>query len=277
MGDCKFCSKPAGFLRSSHKECRQRATQGLSAIVTICRACMRGHKSSEQARADVTTLLSSHNVPADVAKPKIIEAWESSLDEALDDGILTELEEKRLLSFSESFGLTQADLDHRGAYVRLTQAAVLRDVLEGQIPDRINISGQVPFNLQKSEKLVWLFNGVDYHTEKTRREYVGGSSGVSIRVAKGVYFRTGGFRGRSVETSYMDHVATGCMGVTTKHIYFAGGNKAFRVAFPKIVSFEPYTDALGIMRDNARARPEVFQGIDGWFSYNLVTNLQHLG
>ena len=43
----------------------------------------------------------------------------------------------------------------------------------------------------------------------------------------------------------------------------------------RIVSFEPYQDGLGIMRDTARAKPEIFtmDPTDAWFSINLIEAL----
>jgi len=52
-----------------------------------------------------------------------------------------------------------------------------------------------------------------------------------------------------------------------------GPRKSIRVPYRKIVSFEPYRDAVGIQRDAATARPQVFGVDDAWFAYNLVTNL----
>ena len=68
------------------------------------------------------------------------------------------------------------------------------------------------------------------------------------------------------------------LAITTKHIYFHGQQERFRVRYDKIVSFEPYENGLGYMRDLARAKPETFEtpGNDGWFLYNLVTNLAQL-
>ena len=56
-------------------------------------------------------------------------------------------------------------------------------------------------------------------------------------------------------------------------LYFAGVGKTFRAAYSKIISFEPYTDGFGIMRDAATSKPQIFVTGYGWFSYNLVTNL----
>ena len=62
------------------------------------------------------------------------------------------------------------------------------------------------------------------------------------------------------------------LGLTTKHLYFAGARKKFRVRYAKIVSFEPYSDGLGIMRDAQTAKPQTFRTGDGWFAYNLAAN-----
>ena len=69
---------------------------------------------------------------------------------------------------------------------------------------------------------------------------------------------------------------TGLMGVTTKHLYFHGPRKRFRVRLDKIVSFEPYSDGLRIMREAQTAKPQMFSVGDGWFVYNLVTNISQL-
>ena len=63
------------------------------------------------------------------------------------------------------------------------------------------------------------------------------------------------------------------LGLTTKHIYFAGSRKRFRVRYDKIVTFEPFSDGFGIMRDAQTARPQTFRTGDGWFAYNLAANL----
>jgi hypothetical protein len=45
---------------------------------------------------------------------------------------------------------------------------------------------------------------------------------VSFRIAKGVYYRAGGFRGQPVETTERLHIDTGVPVVTTKHLFFGG-------------------------------------------------------
>jgi hypothetical protein len=94
----------------------------------------------------------------------------------------------------------------------------------------------------------------------------------SVRVAKGLYYRAGAFKGKRVETHETVHADTGLLGITNKHIYFSGSAKSFRIRYDKIVSFEPFSDGIGLHRDAVTAKPQSFVTGDGWFTYNLITN-----
>ena len=203
----------------------------------------------------------------------LIRAWETAVEGTLEDGLLSLDEENALARYADHFELTE-DMDGNGVHTSLVQAAVIRDVTMGIIPQRQNVQGRVPFNLMKSEQLVWVIGGVDYLETVTRRERRGTSHGVSIRVARGLYYRPSTFRSRPVEWEETVKTDTGLLGMTTKHVYFAGSRKKFRVRYDKIVSFEPYEDGFGIMRDAQTAKPQTFVTGDGWFVYNLPTNLR---
>ncbi len=66
------------------------------------------------------------------------------------------------------------------------------------------------------------------------------------------------------------------IGFTTKHLYFSGAKKKFRVRYDKIVDFEPFSDGFEIMRDAQSAKPQAFKTGDGWFAYNLAVNLAQM-
>ncbi len=121
------------------------------------------------------------------------------MEAALEDGLITLDEENSLNRYIDHFGLTQNQMDQNGVLTQVVKAAVIRDIAEGIVPDRQNINGRVPFNLMKSEKLVWVMQEVDYLEVITRRERWSSPHGLSIRVARGVYYRPGTFRSRSVE------------------------------------------------------------------------------
>ena len=69
---------------------------------------------------------------------------------------------------------------------------------------------------------------------------------------------------------------TGLLGSNTKHIYFSGPRKKFRVRYDRIVDFEPFSDGFGLMRGAQTAKPQSFRTGDGWFAYNLAVNLAQM-
>ena len=72
------------------------------------------------------------------------------------------------------------------------------------------------------------------------------------------------------------HQDTGLLGFTTKHVYFSGARKKFRVRFDRIVDFELFSDGFGIMREAQTAKSQAFKTGDGWFAFNLATNLAQM-
>ena len=95
-------------------------------------------------------------------------------------------------------------------------------------------------------------------------------------IARGLYYSPRQFRSQTHEWDETVHVGTGLLALTSKHIYFHGGAKSFRIPYSKIVSFEQFRDGFGLMRDAQTAKPQWFRTGDGWFVYNLVTNLARL-
>jgi len=283
LGKCKYCGNPAGFLRSKHAECeeqhqqRERVIQGGRQRIAI--EVLRAIKDSgnfDNLEKAISEIEQSSFVPSSERKDLLVKGWENSVEQFLEDGILDTTEEKRLVEFKERFALSQSDLDKNGALTKTAKAAVLRDVLNGVVPQRMSFDRNLPINLQKDEQVIWAFAGSKYLEDKTRRQFVGGSQGVSVRIMKGVYYRVGAFKGHAVENTERVHVDTGLVVVTTKNIYFAGSQKSIRLPYAKIVSFEPFSDGIGVMRDTATAKPQIFVTGDGWFTYNLVTNLSQL-
>jgi hypothetical protein len=280
LGTCKYCGKPAGLLRSAHAACeeqnqrRERVAQGgrQRIALEVLRA-LKGNANFDALEKTVEDIERSSFLSPAERKMLLVKGWESSVEGFLEDGILDPTEEHRLIDFKERFSLTQDELDKNGSLTKIAKAAVLRDVSNGVVPQRMSVDASLPINFQKGEQIVWVFARSDYLEDKTRRHYVGGSQGISVRVAKGFYFRTSAFKGRSVEQTERVHIDTGLVVVTDRNIYFAGAKKSVRIPYAKIVSFEPFSNGIGIMRDAASAKAQIFVTGDGWFTYNLVTNL----
>ena len=230
-------------------------------------------KDGDAHRSELAATLAESELSPGDQRRLLAQAWEAAVEGSLEDGILSLDEENALIHYLHRFNLDQAAVNANGAHTNMIKSAVIREAAEGLIPERLNLETRPPFNLMKSEQLVWVIDGVGYYEVKTRRERRGTSHGVSIRVAKGLYYSPRTFRSRAVEWEETVHEDTGLLGVTSKHIYFHGPRKRFRIRYDRIVSFDPYADGIGVMRDAQTAKPQEFRTGDGWFIYNLVTNL----
>lgn len=124
----------------------------------------------------------------------LAQAWEDAVAEYLKDGVLSLVEENSLLNYLRHFQLTPGIVNRNGAYKAMVQFAVLREASEGKIPDRLGDigGGPVPFNLVKSERLIWATENVAYYELKTHQEWRGTSYERGHSVA----------RGHSVEQGY---------------------------------------------------------------------------
>ena len=273
MAKCDLCGEDAGLLHKRHKSCEEKHQAGRAETLALVAKSALVPTDLASLRSQLSEIARRSFIKPEDEKPLLIKGWQSAVETALQDNVLTADEEHSLKAFADGLSLTQQDLDQAGTYTRLVKAAVIRDLLEGKLPQRLSLPGELPFNLQKGEHVVWLFPATTYYEQRIRTHYEGGYQGVSMRVAKGLYYRVGGFKGRPVSTEQVVNMGQGLLGVTDKHLYFASPAKAFRVKYDKIVSFTPYSDGIGIQRDAQTAKPQIFVTGDGWFIYNLVSNL----
>jgi hypothetical protein len=273
MSECIYCGENAGFLKKLHAECEEKHLAGSRQMLSLATIVACTGEGLQELRDRLTDIAKTSYIAASGVEQALIEGWERALNQCLEDSVLSTQEEALLMDFARHFSLSQEQLDKNGAYSRAAMSGCLRDILDGKTPSRFTTKGAIPFNLQKGEDLIWIFGNVPYHEEKIRRQYEGASQGVSIRIMKGVYYRAGAFKGRPVETSQVEKVDVGLLGVTSKHLYFCGGAKSFRISYGKILSFVPYGDGIGVYRDVDNAKQQVFKTGEGWFIYNLLVNL----
>jgi len=284
MGNCIYCGKPAGWFSHQHKECETfhlaeqlridgTHEEGKRKISLRAHAALNGAEPMADLPAIVDRLKTDHDLSDNEARNVLVAEWKRAVDAFLDDGLLVEEEERRLVEFARGNGLEMNALPD---FDRVVKSAALTDLLNGRLPRRFSLPNNLPVNLQRGETIIWACANSAYLEDRSKREYRGMSHGVSIRIMSGLYYRVGGFKGRPVEHTEREHIDDGWFIVTDQNIYFAGPRKSVRVPYPKIVSIEPYSDGIAIMRDAATAKPQVFVTGDGWFTYNLVANLAKL-
>lgn len=191
------------------------------------------------------------------------------IKEYLSDGIIDHEEEKKILRFIEDCSLTSSkELEKDSSYQLAVQSLVLRDIQEGIPVTRIDF-GRLPILLGKKEQPLWIYSNVKAYEEKTGRRHIGGSRGVSMKICKGVYYRVGAYKGDSVEYQYQNPLGCGTLVVTNKNLFFIG-EKSIKLGMSKIISYEPYSDGLVLVKDGANPKAYTFVGFEPWFVVNAM-------
>lgn len=136
----------------------------------------------------------------------------------------------------------------------MNQQETLDDLRKGITPDRYNLNG---FVCKKNEKVLFSFQGVRHYHQGTHSQWTGRSAGVSVKIVKGFWFRTGANRGHSVSSTSMDDQGTGTLVLTNQGFSFIGTNST-RIPFSHILSLEPYADGFSLDTDYARNNKHMF-------------------
>jgi len=126
---------------------------------------------------------------------------------------------------------------------------------EGNIP--VRMEGETPIIMKKKEEFQLALPSVSLLEPRAVRTGVHG--GPSFKVAKGVYFRVGGFRAESHEE--LRNIDQGTLTLTNKRLVFSGTKRTINIDLRKIVSVEPYSDGIALRREG-KDKTQYFTGIN---------------
>ena len=135
----------------------------------------------------------------------------------------------------------------------------LGEFQKGSVPEFRTDANTVP--LKRGERAVAVIPGVTLKEPRSVRTTYGGGGGPSFRIAKGVYFRTGGFAARSESHEEIKAIDSGTLTLTNRRVVFAGKKRTINFSLGKIVGMEPYRDGIAISRDG-KQRTEYYTGLD---------------
>ncbi len=237
---------------------------------------LTSHFADKAPMEEVVELARLVSCTAPIADDSKVELGLTVLEKAthdfLDDSVISEDEHKQLDSFIRALALPVDNLPKRfqgGEIEKIRQAVILRQLQKGEEPSPLNVS--LPIMLGAKEYIVWVIHNVNMYQQKVVRQWVGGNSGVSFRIAKGVYYRTGGTRGRCVEHNTWEEQGKGSLVLTNKNIIFYSSYKSSKIPYKKLIGFIPYNDGIELHKDGVNAKAQIFQGFDSWFICNFLS------
>jgi hypothetical protein len=274
VAQCKYCGQNAGWFKEVHEACANASRKGCSEILSVVSSAVAEGKSYADIRPKVEQAKTEGKIPAEDFHAALVNGLSSGAEKLGLAEPLSEDKHSGFLDFIRDAGLTQQELVKTNGYKAAVSSMVLWYVLHGRIAE-IADDQQHPFNLQSGEIPIMMFGSVVYSQETVSRSRQGGYAGASLPLGHGIYYHFGGFQAHTLEKTSLKEIDYGRFLLTTQNMYFGGDHKTFRLPYDHVVRFEPYSDGLGIFRDSASAKPEVFTVANpfsavGWFLFNLT-------
>lgn len=155
----------------------------------------------------------------------------------LADDILTKEEEQQFLELAESLAV------NLNQYPAILDRIVIANANAGRFPKAASPLHIMP----KAGEEVYMESHAALMKEVADRQWQGGSSGFSFRVAKGVRFRTGNTRGhmQQVGTKIIE-TDTGVLSVTSSRVVFSGRTTTQESPYTKIENLTVFSDGLAV-------------------------------
>ena len=170
--------------------------------------------------------------------------YEDRLSNIVSTGTISEKDETELHEFMLSLRITESDVEHTKSKVQRIKNLTSLRLRELPI---IETYGDM---ILKKNELCHYSVGSSLIEERSKTRYVGGSQGVSVRIVKGVYYRTGQFKGERVVDTFKQVTDNGTLFITNQRVCFVGRTKSITYPINKIISFNIYSDAVQIIKEN---------------------------
>ena len=121
----------------------------------------------------------------------------------------------------------------------LMSTETLNMIKNGQLPTIIGTN----INLANDEVCHYADIGYTFKDKTITTGYTGKSSGISIRLMKGLTYRTGGSGGKAIKENQRT-TYTGTLYITNKRVIYSSTNECFDKTFDKITSVTEVNDGI---------------------------------
>ncbi|MDE2150119.1 MAG: hypothetical protein KGJ55_09910 [Gammaproteobacteria bacterium] len=177
-----------------------------------------------------------------------VQAYNVALHAARNDGKVTAEEETELQKLQQALNIS--DVEIATSKQELARLRLLAEIQDGNLP----VIGVQDVLLQKGETAHWIEAGNILEERVVNRRFVGGSQGMSFRIAKGVSYRVGSYRGHLVADKAVVPVSAGELILTNKRVIFRGDAKSFNIRLDKLLELHFYTDGVRLTDGSGKPR-----------------------
>lgn len=237
------------LFRLSEKDKQAQAKEAYETALDIALSDATVTESEKRHLADLQNFLGLMESEASQLKAnQTLKRYQEVLSEITHDERISQSEERELYDIAHSLGIDETkvkkDLESYCHY------KLMWEIESGLLP-----VVKSPAVLRNNEVCHWVIPGKLLEDKKVSLGYSGGSTGVSVRVAKGVRVRVGGHRGKmryNIKT--IKHPGKLC--VTNKRVIFCGSSRSFQIPFGSLINFEAFHDGIIFQKDRTAFKVE---------------------
>lgn len=255
---CTVCGKSMGLWAKleTHsdsavcKECEERGRNSLQALVQTADAAQSWKQQDAENWINQCELLARkyHIAESGLAPPRF----------ALLNNIFKLVGAQSEISAADCTFLTS--LGKRFGYTPEIQDIVLQIMLRYAIQswDRGNVptTACTSLVLLKGEVCHWE-ETAGLLVQGTKREYVGGSAGVSVPIGHGFRVRLGAFKAVPIDKTIYENKGPGILHITNQRICLTGQQESLAIPYKKVINFSGFENGFEVHTSNAK-KPGIF-------------------
>ena len=158
-----------------------------------------------------------------------------------------------LIGLGQRYALAQsATPELRDTVLRIALRQAIQSWEHGDVPRR-GCTSPVPL---RGEICHWE-EPAGLLIQRTKREYVGGSGGVSVPVGHGVRVRLGAFRAVPIDKTIYESGGAGILHITNQRICLTGQQQSVAIPYKKVINLAGFKDGFEVQTSSAK-KPGIF-------------------
>jgi hypothetical protein len=214
----------------------------------------------DQVREAASELLARHALEPAEERSLATRAVRELGEAVLRDPSLDEEQEHRFSQLYLGLGFQAADLES-GPFADLHARMIIGTLNAGRLD---SLAREPAHMVARRGESVFAELDATLLKEVAVREWEGRTQGVSIRIAKGVRYYTGGSRGTLVQTgTELRNEDAGVLAVSSKRTVFLGQRSTMEFPIAKIISFDVFADGIRL-HVSSRERAPLFRLANGY-------------
>jgi hypothetical protein len=263
VATCSFCGGPTGDGNAFHAECQDRHRKATVAIPGFFGRILDSGISAARFADLLREAADASFVGSGDLNDLCLEGVCGLVSDILEHRLVTEAEEQRI---GEILRTLNPQLLHAPGLVALfAKNEILRSLSEGKVPDRVEVVGDLPVALRKTESVLWIFNQMKF-TSSGQRPIAPHEMPPPLT---GSYYAHGAFTARAAAAQRKGRA--GNLVLTNYNVFFVSSPTEHR-AFPisRIAGLRARIDAVEI---GYPTKIFTFSVADPWFLANALAFL----